>query len=103
MKKIFKIPVILGISLVLIGSYSSNAAQQAPSTEFASAFTESKQSSEPLSADELKELISRADNGSAREQYDLADIYVKGRGVPKSDEEAATWLRKSRSRVGSRR
>ena len=46
----------------------------------------------PTNPDVLK---SEAERGGARAQYSLGEIYTKGRGVPREDQEAARWYRRA--------
>ncbi len=44
---------------------------------------------------ELKFVYPRAERGDAHGQYDLAQMYLKGQGVLKNEEQGLFWLRKS--------
>ncbi len=42
-----------------------------------------------------EEILTRAEQGDAKAQYNLALMYYKGKGVPQDDQEAAKWYRKA--------
>src|SRR4051812_43804495 len=46
-----------------------------------------------VQTNQFAELHSRAERGSAADQYDLGTKYAEGKGVPQSYGEAAKWLR----------
>jgi uncharacterized protein len=50
----------------------------------------------------LRLLSPLAESGNARAQYNLGVMYKDGRGVPRDDVEAATWLRKAADQGFSR-
>jgi len=48
-------------------------------------------------AQNIADLLHKAQAGDAKAQYDLADAYSEGKGIPKDPKQGLIWLRKSAS------
>jgi hypothetical protein len=46
-------------------------------------------------AQSIADLMHKAQAGEAKAQYELADAYFEGKGIPKDPKQGLTWLRKS--------
>lgn len=46
-------------------------------------------------AQSIADLLHKAQAGDAKAQYDLADAYFEGKGIPKDPKQGLVWLRKS--------
>lgn len=59
------------------------------------AASNAKENYERAVAAEFQRLIAAAQNGDAEAQYNLVDVYARGIGTTKNNDEAAKWLRKA--------
>ena len=84
-----RLPIVLatvGCLTLLVGSASAGPTTQQQQTT---------QPQKALTADEVKALQQKAEQGDARAQCTLGDAYRSGRGVPQDDEQAVMWCRKA--------
>ena len=52
----------------------------------------------PPSSADIAEVRAKAEAGNAEAQFNLGEMYANGRGVPKDDAQAVSWLRKAAGR-----